>query len=68
MSAVLWRCARCGADTEVYATGTDLCPGCGFGALRVPSMAYVHEAEKATRERMLARGGTDRHLVRNGKT
>lgn len=28
----------------------------------------VHEAELRTRERMTARGGTDRHLVRNGKT
>lgn len=30
--------------------------------------AEVHKAELQTRERMLARGGTDRHLVRSGKS
>lgn len=33
----------------------------------LPTMEEVHEAEVHTRERMLARGGTDRHLVRNGR-
>lgn len=28
----------------------------------------VHEAELRIRDRMNARGGTDRHLVRNGRT
>jgi hypothetical protein len=28
----------------------------------------LHQVELRTRERMLARGGTDRHLVRNGRT
>jgi hypothetical protein len=35
---------------------------------RVGTVDEVHEAELRTRERMTARGGTDRHLVRAGKT
>jgi hypothetical protein len=31
-------------------------------------MAAVHEAQVATRDRMNARGGADRHLVRKGLT
>jgi hypothetical protein len=34
----------------------------------VASMERVHEAELQTRARMTARGGTDRHMVRNGRT
>ena len=37
------------------------------GPMRVdPALGAEHEAR--TRERMLSRGGTDRHLVRSGKT
>jgi hypothetical protein len=32
------------------------------------SAQALHEAELATRARMQARGGTDRHLVRNGRS
>jgi len=41
--------------------------GCPWVAPAV-SMEQVHEAELRTREHMTARGGTDRHLVRNGRT
>jgi hypothetical protein len=34
--------------------------------IRPPSVAELHEAEVATRERMMARGGSDAHIVRKG--
>lgn len=50
-----------------------LCPTCWFemgqpGARVVSDVQAIHEAQLRTRERMHARGGTDRHLVRNGRT
>jgi hypothetical protein len=70
-------CHRCGScdDRRLYAPLRDghVCSTC-WGALGRPfpraeaAPELVQAAELATRERMTARGGTDRHLVRNGKT
>lgn len=70
-------CETCGScdDARLYAEvdGRWYCSRCWLGAgrpwpTRALSPLEVHEAELATRERMTARGGLDRHLVRNGKT
>lgn len=70
-------CGRDGTldDRRLYAPFRDgfLCAEC-WRALGQPfpraqaSPDLVHETELRTRERMQARGGTDRHLVRNGRT
>jgi recombinational DNA repair protein (RecF pathway) len=70
-------CHRCGSldDRRLYAPLRDgfVCAPC-WHALGRPfpraeaAPALVHAAELQTRERMTARGGTDRHLVRNGRT
>ena len=70
-------CYRCGScdDRRLYAPLRDghVCSDC-WRALGQPfpraeaAPEAVYEAELRTRERMTARGGTDRHLVRNGKT
>lgn len=53
--------------------GRLLCLGCWRAAGRPWPMPEtdvyrIHEAEEATRQKMLARGGTHRHLVRKGLT
>lgn len=70
-------CGRCLVvdDRRLYAPLRDghVCSDC-WKALGSPfpraeaSPSIIHEAELRTRERMVARGGTDRHLVRNGRT
>jgi hypothetical protein len=52
-------------------SGRMLCSACWVKAgrpwpRRPPTIVELHAAESATRERMLKRGGTDRHLVRDG--
>lgn len=73
-------CTTCGAGQEqgrVFLArlggGRLLCLVCWRAAGRPWPMPEtdvqrIHEAELATRERMQARGGTDRHLVRKGLT
>lgn len=68
-------CGRCDTidDRRLYAPFRDgyLCAPC-WHALGRPfprseaAAELVHEAELRTRERMLARGGADRHIVRKG--
>lgn len=77
-AAGVW-CYRCGsADPDkLYAhAGAPwgvLCAdcwhrvGCPFPR-HVATAQESHETEERTRDRMLARGGTDRHLVRSGRT
>lgn len=71
-------CDACGPDGArstllAVVDGRRLCLPCWLAAGRPwPTSACspleVHEAELRTRERMSARGGTDRHLVRTGRT
>ena len=67
----LWRCSACWRGFWLLVKGTTLCPGCyvegGSPPLSV-NAADVYRQEQATRERMVARGGTARHLVRKGLT
>jgi hypothetical protein len=52
-----WLCAHCWHKArEPWGVGETI------------SAAELQEIENRTRERMTARGGTDRHLVRNGRT
>ena len=70
-------CHRCGScdPARLYAPLRDghVCSSC-WHALGRPfpraeaAPELVYEAEIRTRERMTARGGTDRHLVRSGKS
>jgi len=73
---VLSGCDRCGDAqfTRKYANvdGERLCRGCWERAGRPYPKRTATEIERfaletAIRERMTARGGTGRHLVRNGK-
>jgi hypothetical protein len=66
-------CGDCRKDVGLYATmsdGTRVCSECwkdrGSPWPQRGTMAEFHEAEVATVARMQKRGGTDRHLVRNG--
>lgn len=77
MSERVVYCHRCGScdDRRLYVPLRDghVCAGCWHVVGRPfprseAAPALVHEAELRTRERMAARGGTDRHLVRNGRT
>lgn len=71
-------CDGCGPDAArstllAVVDGRRLCLPCWLGAGRpwptsVASPLEAHEVEVRTRERMTARGGTDRHLVRKGLT
>ncbi len=73
----IW-CYRCGTarSDQLFARVGGLWPivcatcwhllGCPWPR-NPPTMADVEEAEQRTRVRMIARGGTDRHLVRSGK-
>lgn len=66
-------CSRCdrGVSLFVRIEGRPVCARCwkraGSPAPRPPTMHERHEAEVANHERMNARGGADRHLVRSGK-
>ena len=59
-------------DTFIRIDGRPLCARCwkakGKPSSRPGNIQQVHEAETATRERMLARGSADRHMVRSGKS
>lgn len=68
-------CGPEGARSTLLALvdGRRLCLPCWLAAGRpwptsACSALEVHETELRTRERMTARGGTDRHLVRTGKS
>lgn len=71
-------CDRCrqpyDGETTLFARigHEQVCASCWHRAGRPfpppASMAAVHEAQVATRQRMEARGGADRHLVRKGLT
>lgn len=65
-------CARCGAERSLFARvkGEPLCAACwvSAGCPRGDDLGQVQDLEVATRERMTARGSTDRHLVRSGKS
>jgi hypothetical protein len=67
-------CGGCGRPVDLYARidGTPACPRCwrraGSPYPRRATMDEVHQAEVRTRERMNARGGADRHMVRAGKS
>ena len=72
---LLHACERCrAARMLLMPTRLGLvCAACWYelgqpGAATVTDTLAIHEAELRTRERMTARGGTDRHLVRNGRT
>jgi hypothetical protein len=72
---LLHACTRCRSPRLLLGHVTDqdrLCADCYREAGEPPagrmSPAGVHAAELAARDRMLARGGTDRHLVRSGKS
>ncbi len=78
LAAPVWcyRCGTAGAGQLFARLGEPwgfLCAqcwhsvGCPWPAVR-PTAQDAHDAELRTRERMLARGGTARHLVRNGRT
>lgn len=67
------RCSRCRADRLllVRIREEELCAACwrragmpGPGVTATAAEVFIHETK--VRERMTARGGTDRHLVRNG--
>lgn len=71
----LHRCTRCAEPRQLLARigpETLVCPAC-WRALGEPAPAKIVSAsdvffhETRTRERMTARGGTDRHLVRIGR-
>jgi hypothetical protein len=61
--------AECG-DSFVRTVKGALCCACWIRLKRPgaggSAMQETYEAEVVARERMQARGGTDRHLVRNG--
>ena len=65
-------CDHCGRRRFLYARsgGVRFCSDCykAAGRPRPDDLGLVHELEVRTRERMTARGSTDRHLVRNGRT
>ena len=66
------RCSRCRETALLFALiwKLRLCRRCWVEAGRpwpeASTMHDTHQAEVAARERMQARGGTDRHLVRAG--
>jgi hypothetical protein len=80
----LWYCSDCrgiplpSADSWalfVRVNGLQLCASCWRARGRPwpveeppESSAAIAEHEAEVRRRMLARGGTDRHLVRSGRT
>jgi uncharacterized Zn finger protein (UPF0148 family) len=71
-TAILHACFRCREPRFllIRVDGRDYCARCWY-ALGEPSPAPAppkewYEQEQATRERMLAHGGTSRHLVRKG--
>jgi hypothetical protein len=71
----LFACDNCHRPHLLFASfgGRLICGDCwqakGSPWPRRPATAEeIHAAELRTRERMQARGGTDRHMVRNGKT
>ena len=72
MTDLLWRCDRCPAVRHLMAWTVKglLCSACwhalGQPAAKPATMHEVHAAEVAARDSMTRRGGTDRHLVRNG--
>jgi hypothetical protein len=65
-------CWLCGAVRELLAVvgGVPHCAACWNAAGRPSSdsLGEVHDLEVQTREQMTARGSTDRHMVRNGRT
>ena len=70
-------CSHCDTVDErrLYArmaAGRHLCHGCwvklGRPSPGVEDMEAVHQAELAALEAMTRRGGTDRNLVRNGRS
>lgn len=72
-------CDRCRQDFDLQTTlfaavnGRVICSECWHRAgspfpRREASVAEIHAAELAIRERMQARGGADRHMVRSGKS
>jgi hypothetical protein len=68
-------CAGCHADLApprllVRCGGMPLCWACwkAAGKPSADAVMAAHEMETLTRKRMQERGGTDRHLVRNGRT
>jgi hypothetical protein len=73
--APLFACDRCHEPRHLFANwaGRLVCAEC-WHALGSPfprrelTPQEMHAAEIATRERMLKRGGADRHLVRAGKS
>lgn len=65
-------CESCGEVRKLYARikGKRMCARCWAQAGQ-PSgdhLAAAHDLEVKTRERMTARGSTDRHMVRSGRT
>ena len=70
-------CDRCGdvSPGRLFVTvdGVVYCSACWRRAGRpfprsIATVTELHEAEVVTRDRMLARGGAYRHLVRKGLT
>lgn len=73
--ADLFACDDCHRPHLLFANfgGRLLCSGCwqakGSPWPRRPAtVEEIHTAELRTRERMQARGGADRHMVRSGKS
>lgn len=74
-TAPFWHCDGCGQPRHLFALvlGKLLCVRCWRRAgspfpRSTATPQELHEIELATRERMNARGGADRHLVRSGKS
>ena len=71
--AWLFECEGCRAARRLFAVvrGRLLCAACwkaaGAPYLRGNDPLQAFAQEQETRQRMLARGGTDRHLARAGK-
>jgi len=61
----------CGVIRQLFVIvkGQRTCLECwkAAGRPRGDDIGQAHEVEVGTRERMTARGSTDRHLVRNGR-
>jgi hypothetical protein len=75
MSELLQRCSGPCHGNYLLLVLTErgaLCPGCwraaGEPSALMGTETEVHEQLQRTRERMVARGGTARHLVRKGLT
>lgn len=73
--AVLFACDQCHEPRLLFAIfGTRLlCADCWHAKgspwpKRPATVEEIHQAELRTRERMQARGGADRHMVRSGKS